>query len=86
VIKAAVFGTAGGAELANVDGSFYAFVGERYTGTKRERLATPPDAWGGRAAIAWAQQLAHSPRFDRQAERLVDLAAVLDAIYDGGSR
>jgi predicted dehydrogenase len=86
VIEASVYGTVGGLALRNVDGSFYDFVAERYTGTKREYLARPPDEWGGRAAIAWVEQLSRDPRFDPEAERLVDLAGVLDAIYGGGAR
>jgi hypothetical protein len=44
----------------------------------------PPDEWGGRAAVAWAQQLATSPGFDPQAMQLVELAKVLDRIYARG--
>jgi predicted dehydrogenase len=81
VISAAFYGTEGGAALRNVDGSFYDFVAERYRGTSREVLASPPDAWGGRAAAEWAARLAAGERFDREAERLVDAAEVLDRIY-----
>lgn len=83
VIEARVFGTEGGVALTNVNGSFYDFVAEHYTGTRTERLAEPPDAWGGRAAIAWAEQLARSPAFDAAADRFVDVARVLDRIYGG---
>ena len=66
MISAAFYGTEGGAALRNVDGSFYDFVAERYRGTARETLATPPDAWGGRAAAdwarAWPQGSASTPR------------------------
>ena len=81
VIEAAVYGTEGGVAMRNVDGSFYDFVAERYRGTACERLASPPDDWGGRAAVAWAERLAAGAGFDPEAERLVDLAGVLDAIY-----
>jgi hypothetical protein len=81
IISAAFYGTQGGAALRNVDGSFYDFVAERYRGTARETLATPPDAWGGRAAVAWARQLAEGSRFDVEAERFVSVARVLDGIY-----
>ena len=81
VISAAFHGTAGGAALHNVDGSFYDFTAERYRGTAREPLATPPDEWGGRAAADWALRLAAGERFDPAAERLVDVARVLDRIY-----
>jgi predicted dehydrogenase len=81
VIGASFYGTAGGAQLRNVNGSFYDFVAERYRGTSRELIASPPDDWGGRAAVAWARQLAASPRYDPGVERLVDVAAALDRVY-----
>ena len=81
VIAAAFHGTNGGAALTNLDGSFYDFTAERYRGTAREILATPPDAWGGRAAADWAARLAAGARFDPAADRLADVAAALDRIY-----
>ncbi|MGA9520317.1 MAG: Gfo/Idh/MocA family oxidoreductase [Myxococcaceae bacterium] len=83
VIAASFYGTKGGAALKNVNGSFYDFVAEHYRGTQREQLAAPPDAWGGRAAVAWAEQLARDPSFDPAAERLVVVAEALDGIYLG---
>ncbi len=81
VISATFYGTEGGAALRNVGGSFYDFTAERYRGTTRETLAAPPDAWGGRAAAHWAARLAAGQRFDPAAERLVEVARVLDQIY-----
>jgi predicted dehydrogenase len=81
IISAAFYGTQGGAALRNIDGSFYDFAAERYRGTARETLAAPPDAWGGRAAADWAQRLAAGERFDEAADRLVEVARVLDGIY-----
>lgn len=81
VIEAAFYGTEGGAALRNVAGSFYDFTAERFRGTATERLAEPPDAWGGRAAAAWAEQLARSPAFDPQAGQFIRSAEVLDRIY-----
>jgi len=81
VISAAFYGTAGGAALKNVGGSFYDFTAERYRGTATETLTRPPDAWGGRAAADWARRLGAGERFDPAAERLVDVAQALDRIY-----
>lgn len=81
VIEAAFYGSKGGAALRNVDGSFHDFRAERFTGTQTEVLAEPPDAWGGRAAVAWARQLARSAAFDPEVERQIDVAVALDAIY-----
>jgi len=81
VIEASFYGTQGAATVRNVGGSFYDFEAHLHRGTASERLAAPPDDWGGRAAADWALRLAQSPRFDPSAERLVDLSAVLDRIY-----
>ena len=81
VISASFFGTNGGATLRNVNGSFYDFVAEHHQGTSNLTLASPPDEWGGRAAIAWAQQLTVSPRYRPEADRLTDVARALDLIY-----
>jgi predicted dehydrogenase len=80
-ISATFYGTEGGAALRNVGGSFYDFTAERFRGTSRETLAEPPEEWGGRAAADWARRLAAGAGFDPTAERLVDVAAVLDGIY-----
>ena len=81
VIEAVFHGTRAGASFRNVDGSFYDFVAERFDGTSRRVLESPPDDWGGRAAVAWARRLAHDPSFDPGAEHLVAVAAALDAVY-----
>jgi predicted dehydrogenase len=83
VIEAAFYGTRGGAALRNVSGSFLDFTAERFRGTAHEVLCAPPDAWGGRAAVAWARQLgADGGRaFDPAIERIIEVATVLDAIY-----
>ncbi|MHA6720611.1 Gfo/Idh/MocA family protein [Sphingomonas sp. RS6] len=80
-ISAVFYGTEGGAALRNVGGSFYDFVAERFTGTSKTLLASPPDAWGGRAAAAWAEQLARSAQFDPEAVHFARSAEVLDQIY-----
>lgn len=81
VIRASFFGTEGGAMLSNVAGSFYNFTADRFYGTSRERLCAPPDDWGGRALIDWASRLARGTGFDASADRLIDVAAVVDGIY-----
>ncbi|MBZ4419411.1 Gfo/Idh/MocA family protein [Myxococcus sp. RHSTA-1-4] len=81
VIEASFYGTKGGASLRNVNGSFYDFTADLFHGTSRQRLAEPPDAWGGRAAVDWAARLAAGQRFDPECERLVAVADALDRIY-----
>ena len=84
VIAAEFYGTEGGAAMRNVDGSFYDFVAERYAGTARDTLASPPDVWGGRAAVSWVARLSESACFDPRADELVAVAHVVDRIYAGG--
>jgi predicted dehydrogenase len=81
VIEATVYGTEGAVVLRNVNGSFYDFVAEHCVGTRREILAEPPDAWGGRAIVEWATQVASGARFDPAAERFIAAAEVIDAVY-----
>jgi predicted dehydrogenase len=80
-IEASFHGTRAGASFHNVNGSFYDFVAERFDGTRCTTLATPPDKWGGRAAVAWARKLAAGGRFDADIEHALDVASVIDAIY-----
>lgn len=82
-IEIAFYGTRGGARLRNVDGSFYDFVGERFSGTKTEVMNGPNDVkweWGGLATIEWIKRLRVNSAFDSEAERLILLAEVLDRI------
>lgn len=81
IINATFYGTQGGVALKNVKGSFYEFVAERYSGTKSERLSSPPDEWPGRAGVVWAERLAKGEGFDEAAEEFVKVAEVLDKIY-----
>ena len=81
VIEAAFRGSEGAASLRNVDGSFYDFVAERYTGRERQLLSQPPDEWFGRAAVEWAERLAAGSRYDPEIEHAVEVAEVLDELY-----
>jgi len=81
VIQAAFYGTRGGAAIRNVNGSFHDFTVERFEGTQRNSLAAPPDAWGGRTLVAWAERLRNDGRFDPSAMSLLEVARTVDAIY-----
>ena len=82
VIRVALHGTRGGAALENMSGAFHDFRAQRYRCSTTETLSTPPDIWGGRAAVAWACQLAIDRRFDAGAERFVEVASILDWVYE----
>jgi predicted dehydrogenase len=80
-IRAAFVGSEGAAVLRNTNGSFYDFLAERYCGTQRTQLASPPDDWGGRALARWAARLVIDPSFDPDIERCLLVANLVDSIY-----
>jgi predicted dehydrogenase len=81
VIRAAFYGTEGAVAMENRNGSFLDFFAERFNGTKRVLLCEPPDDWGGRAAVSWAQHLAASNAYDPEIEKILEVTETLDAIY-----
>jgi predicted dehydrogenase len=81
VIEVVAYGERGALALRNVGGSFYDFEAQLQRGTTTQRLAGPPDDWGGRALCAWAERLALSRSFDPASEEYVRLARVIDDIY-----
>lgn len=81
VLGATFHGTRASVGIANMDGSFYDFTASLDRGTQRQVLCTPPDDWGGRAAVAWAKRLAKSPAFDPEADRYAEASAIVDRIY-----
>jgi predicted dehydrogenase len=87
IIEAAFYGTRGGALFKNRGGSFYDFTAEHLLPDRSRRvLAEPPDNWGGGAALAWVDQLAHDPRFDPSIQTAVTTAHTLDRIYASASQ
>jgi predicted dehydrogenase len=83
-IRLALHGTAGGAALENVNGSFFDFRCERFRGPAREVLFEGEDDWGGRALVSFVEELAQSPSF-RPDEQLLRVASALDALYGRSS-
>jgi predicted dehydrogenase len=81
-IELTFFGTRGGACFRNLNGSFYEFTAEHFLADRNRRvLASPPDAWGGRAAVVWAEQLTRAPQYDAEVERLITVSETLDRLY-----
>lgn len=80
-IRASFYGTEGGAEMRNENGSFYDFVADRFSGRNRERIAGHPDDWGGRAAAQWVEKLARGERFEGSTTGLIETARALDRLY-----
>jgi predicted dehydrogenase len=81
VIGASFYGTAGGAAMRNENGSFFDFSAELFRGQNAERLTSPPDDWGGRAAAEWVRKLAAGERFEGSTAGLIETARVLDRLY-----
>jgi predicted dehydrogenase len=81
VLEASFFGAGRALTIRNVDGSFDDFETLRVHGRQSERIAQPPDEWGGRALVAWAERLKVDPSFDPDVEQLVQVAEVIDRIH-----
>jgi predicted dehydrogenase len=81
VIEAHFHGDKASAAMRNVNGSFYDFAAELNVGTQRTTLASPPDAWGGRAIVDWARRLAAGSGYSSSIESALQVATVLDRIY-----
>lgn len=83
IIEAGFYGSAGGAVFRNVNGSFYHFEAFRSVSkTSREQLSIPPDPWGGKAAIDWANRLARGEGFNKTAFEFIQVAEIIDRIYN----
>jgi hypothetical protein len=67
--------------MRNEGGSFFDFSADLLRGRERERLASPPDAWSGRAAVDWLQQLRERGGFEASTRGLLETAEALDALY-----
>jgi len=78
IIEAAFYGTRAAARWRNVNGSFFDFITERLDGTTATVLVEPPDEWGSRAIVDWAERLSRGAGFDPSATRLIDVATILD--------
>ena len=86
VIEASLYGTSGGVQMRNENGSFFDFTAERFHGRNAARLASPPDDWGGRAAAQWVGKLAAGERFDGTTAGLLETASALDRLYGARMR
>jgi predicted dehydrogenase len=84
VIEASFYGTESGAQMRNLDGSFFDFTAEQFKGRERETIASPPDNWGGRAATGWLRSLAAGDRFAASTSGLLESARTLDRLYGRG--
>jgi len=81
VIEASFYGTRGGAQMRNENGSFFDFTGDLFRGREFQRIAAPPDDWGGRAATEWVRKLARGERFAGSTTGLIETARALDRLY-----
>ena len=80
VLEATFRGRDGAVSLQNTGGSFYDFGVQLRRGTSAHAIVSPPDDWGGRAAVDWARRLRAGERFDPEVRRLIDVAAVVDGM------
>lgn len=80
-IKAAFYGTKAAAVFENTGGSFYDFEACLCHGTEREIISSPPDDWGGKALISWAENLQQSSAFNEEISNYEYVAELIDTIY-----
>ena len=80
VIGCRIFGTEGGAELTNIDGSFYDFEVRLNRGDQSKLLGAPPDQWPGRALLGWVRRL-RDREGSEDLEPLAMTADLIDKIY-----
>ena len=85
VIRTTVFGTRGGAELRNVDGSFYDFELVRHRGRETEGVVRESGEWLGRGIVRWAERLAERPGYDPEIESSIEVTRIVDAVYGRGA-
>ncbi len=81
VIEASFYGTRGGAQMRNENGSFFDFSAKLFKGRDRHEIASPPDEWAGRAGAEWVRKLAAGERFAGSTSGLLDTARALDRLY-----
>jgi predicted dehydrogenase len=81
LIEASFYGTGGGLQMRNENGSFFDFSADLFRGRASSRLVSPPDEWGGRAAAEWVAKLARGERFEGTTTGLAQTAKVLDRLY-----
>ncbi|HWN45445.1 MAG TPA: gfo/Idh/MocA family oxidoreductase, partial [Thermoanaerobaculia bacterium] len=84
VIRLSAFGTSGGAEFRNVDGSFYDFELARFSGRSGEMAVRESRDWLGKAILDWAARLGEG--FDPGIGRSVRVSEIVDAIYGNPER
>ncbi|HEY0457016.1 MAG TPA: Gfo/Idh/MocA family oxidoreductase [Verrucomicrobiae bacterium] len=85
IISGTFYGTEGGAQFRNVNGSFVDFTAERFYGTRRETSSSCQGGWGGLAAVDWALRLGRSSKYNPEIESLIAVSETLDAIYTSGA-
>src|SRR5205085_7416336 len=83
-IEASFYGAQGGAQMRNEKGSFFDFSADLFKGRESQRIASPPDDWGGRAAAEWVRKLAAGEGFAGSTPGLVETARALDRLFGRG--
>jgi len=86
VIRSNAFGTMGGADFRNIDGSFYDFELARFDGRSTTLETRESRDWMGKAILHWADRLAEDRGFDAEVERSVKVSEVVDAIYSSRTK
>jgi predicted dehydrogenase len=86
IINWTFYGSNGTICVKNVNGSFYDFITEKYSGTSRSVLHNSPQNWGEVAIREWAKKLFVCNKFDESVEKLIAISSVIDQVYSGNGK
>ncbi|HWV57663.1 MAG TPA: Gfo/Idh/MocA family oxidoreductase, partial [Longimicrobiales bacterium] len=81
LIRTTAFGSRGGGELRNVNGSFYDFEVFRHEGRHSVHHGSESREWMDRRIVEWVHRLGRSRQYDPAIESSVTVAEVIDAVY-----
>lgn len=79
-----LFGTEGGVQISNIDGSFFRFRTDQHSGVESRPIASDSGSWGVGALLHWASRVGRGEGFDPEAERAIEIAALAEEIYARG--
>lgn len=82
IIEFTIYGSKGCLSMKNVNGSFYDFHAYQMNGRTGVCIQSEPDDWGGRAIFDWAERVSKSGSYEKCSGELLNVAEVIDSIYE----
>lgn len=82
VINFTIYGTEGGLSMRNHNGSFYKFDTYHFKSCDVNTICNEEGLWSGKAITDWVKMVVCSAKFDNRAEQFIQVADVIDLIYE----